>query len=161
MYVKHRQVLREDIIKKCSAMIVSVFHFPQGFFSSCSVIYMFPMVFSYLSSPKGENKTKQKTHHKTNEKRQRQRQTDTLTTSAQSFQKFLPPWNFFKTVFLYGFPHELIISLYELLLCYSYSHQWKCYLYVKGPFQPSFKKPFLIFLTKVVFLFQILIAHLY
>ena len=73
MYVKHKESspLLEDIIGRCLAMITSVFHFPQDFFASCSVIYLSCMVFSHLvPSKRQKNKTNE------GEETERDRQTD-------------------------------------------------------------------------------------
>ena len=114
-----RQMLhyQKVVLKPPQQWFLSLFHFPQDF-SCSSIIYISSMIFSYLIFSKREKQTNHP-HHAQKNKWERWTETDTLITWTQGFQKFLPSKIFFKTIFLYGFPHEMIILLYELFLCYS------------------------------------------
>lgn len=125
----------------------TVCHFPiRSLFFLQHHLYIFYGLFLPYLLQKGKNRQTRPGQMKDAEN-DKDNQTLWLTTWVQSFQMF------FKTAFLCGFPHELIRLLQELLWGFSHPHQWKCYLYVKGPFWPSFTEPFLIFWTKMTFLF--------
>lgn len=115
---RHMLHSQRVVLKTAQQWFLSLFPFPQDL-SSCSIYYLYIFYDLFLLYRLQKGEPNQPPPPCTKNKWERWTETDTLITWNQGFQKFLPSKIFFKTIFLYGFPHEMVILFYELFLCYS------------------------------------------
>lgn len=137
MHVKHkaRALLLEDIKKRLTMTIISV-SFASRFPSS--VLSTYYSLFPTLTPWKW---------NKTNET-----ETDILPDYlSPKFSEILPPWNLLQTVFLYG-SSSWADYFSSMNYFYVISNPINGNVtYIAKALQPSFTKPFLVFLTKYFF----------
>lgn len=131
MYVKHKAMLhyQKVVLKNAPQWFLLLFHFLQDF-SCCSIIYISSMIFSYLIFSKREKQTNHPHHAQKNKwEMDRDRHSNYLDprfsetfTFTNFLQNDIPLW-------ISSWDDNIALWIIFML----FLHQWKWYLYVKGP----------------------------